>query len=71
MNIEGLSYEEIFFVCTEASPCTDIYMKNVSQLSAVTSSIKYTNTYSISAEGKTFDSHLSDHYGVQVKVPLR
>lgn len=48
-----------------------IYLKNVSQLGAVTSSIKYIDTYSITAEGKTFNSHLSDHYGVQVKVPLR
>ncbi|MEE2744689.1 MAG: endonuclease/exonuclease/phosphatase family protein [Bdellovibrionota bacterium] len=47
-----------------------VYLKNTGSASSVTSSIKYTEKHSITAEGKTFDSHLSDHYGVQLKVPL-
>jgi endonuclease/exonuclease/phosphatase family metal-dependent hydrolase len=47
-----------------------IYMKNVANAASSTSTIKFTGTYPIVSDGKSLNAHLSDHYGVQVTVPL-
>ena len=48
-----------------------IYLKNVGELTHATTEIKYTQTHPITVKGRTFEAHLSDHYGVQITVPLK
>ncbi len=47
-----------------------IYMKNVSNAASSSSTIKFKGTYPIVSDGQSINAHLSDHYGIQVKVPL-
>jgi endonuclease/exonuclease/phosphatase family metal-dependent hydrolase len=47
-----------------------IYMKNVKKVSSSIPTLKFKKTYPIVSEGKTIMTHLSDHYGIQIKIPV-
>jgi len=47
-----------------------IYMKNVKNISSSISTIKFKDTYSIFFKEEIIKTHLSDHYGLQIKIPL-